>query len=292
MTERGIELRLETALACARAAQDFVLPFFEAAVTGTGRFEDKADGTPVTDADRGAEALIRERIGREWPADGIVGEEHGEVEGTTGFRWVIDPIDGTKSFIHGVPLFGTLIGIQQRTAADDPAAAEAVDGWRSVAGVARFPALDECVWAARGRGAWHATARSDRPRRARVSEVRRLEDAAASATSIRTLLDPPNDRAYLALCRRTRLMRGWSDCYGMLLVATGRLEVMIDPPMRVWDVAALEPILAEAGGRLTGWDGRPTAGPTGAIASNGWVHDEVLRLGWRVPGVRDPRPGA
>ncbi len=266
--------RLEAARRSALAAQPLILRHF---LTGVAP-DTKPDGSPVTAADRDAEELIRTRIEREWPADGLIGEEHGARHGTSEYRWVIDPIDGTKSFIHGVPLFGTLIGIQKRVmGGSDPLAVGATGGWRSAAGVVRFPALDQSAWGALGAGAFHAQGQHP-PVRARVSAVPSLEAAVVSVTSPRSMLAPENRSFYLALNQRCRLSRGWSDCFGSFLVATGRIEAMIDPPMQLWDVAALAPIIEEAGGRLTGWDGSPADGSTGAVATNGLLHEAILAL--------------
>ena len=271
--------RLGFALEVASRAEAFILTHFS---TSGIRFQTKPDGSPVTVADTGAEELVRALIARNWPDDGIVGEECGHAEGRSDFRWVIDPIDGTRSFVHGVPLFGTLLGLQGRS---DPAKPHprAVDGWYNAAGVAAFPALGERVYASLGGGAWHE--RAGERMHARVSKVKTLTDSTVSTTSMQAMLGlgevasgPGTREAYLKLNAQAKLSRGWSDCYGTLLVATGRIEAMIDPPMRLWDVSALEPIVLEAGGDLTGWDGRPTDGSTGAIATNGHVHAALVEL--------------
>lgn len=270
-SDREAVARLGFAREMAKAAEGVILRHFGA--SGIARFEVKPDGSPVTAADRGAEEVIRGLIARAWSEDGVVGEEYGESEGRSGYRWVIDPIDGTKSYVHGVPLFGTLIGVQRREEGGGPVG----DGWRSVAGVVNFPALGERAWAALGGGAWHQRGDGE-ARAARVSAVARLAEATVSTTCPKMMDEHGGGEVYRRLNRRCGLSRGWSDCYGTLLVATGRIEVMIDPPMKLWDVAALEPIVIEAGGRLTGWDGCRTDGSTGAVASNGLVHGEVIEL--------------
>lgn len=275
--------RLDFARHAALQAQRFILKHFSPRGV---RFDSKPDGSPVTAGDVGAEELVRDLIAKAWPDDGIIGEECGAHTGRSEYRWVIDPIDGTRSYIHGVPLFGTLIGVQKKAPSNDT---RALDGWRCVAGVVRCPALNESAWAALGAGAWHewpvATGGSDAPQRIRVSATARLADASVSTTTPQAMLGagevssgPDTRRFYESLNARVKLSRGWSDCYGFMLVATGRIDAMIDPPMKLWDVAALEPILLEAGGELTGWDGQPTDGTTGAIASNGRVHAEILSL--------------
>lgn len=276
--------RLEFARHAAWQAQGFILKHFSPRGV---RFDSKSDGSPVTAGDVGAEELVRGLIAKAWPADGIIGEECGVHAGRSDFRWVIDPIDGTRSFIHGVPLFGTLIGVQKRATPGDP---RALDGWRCVAGVVRCPALNESAWAALGAGAWHewpigGGGEPATPQRIAVSTTARLADASVSTTTPQAMLGAGEvssgagaRRFYESLNARVKLSRGWSDCYGFMLVATGRIDAMIDPPMKLWDVAALEPLVLEAGGELTGWNGQPTDGTTGAIASNGRVHAEILSL--------------
>jgi len=220
--------------------------------------EAKADESPVTVADREAENLLRDLIQKAFPEDGIIGEEWGEIPGRSGRRWIVDPIDGTKSFIHGVPLYATLVGLE-------------VDG-ACVVGAANFPALNEMVCAAKGSGCfWNG-------RRARVSGVSRMSDALLMTTDAPNIVlagyGPGYDRASAA----ARLRRGWGDAYGHAMVATGRAEVMLDPFMEVWDCAALVPIVLEAGGTFTDWKGNPTARGGSAISTNGKVYEEVMGL--------------
>jgi histidinol phosphatase-like enzyme (inositol monophosphatase family) len=222
----------------------------------------KSDASPVTIADRQAEQLLRERIGQKFPTDAILGEEFGEQPGTSGYRWILDPIDGTKSFVHGVPLYGTLVGVE-------------FDG-RSVIGIIYVPALGECCYAAEGEGAWYQ--RGDEPaRRARVSQASRLSEALVMSSEVR-FPTPGRQAAYGRLVEAARINRTWGDCYGYMLVATGRAEVMLDPVMNVWDAAALQPILTEAGGTLTDWQGNPTIYAGEAIATNGKLLAEVLAI--------------
>ena len=220
--------------------------------------EAKADESPVTIADREAENLLRDLIRRRFPEDGIVGEEWGEIPGRSGRRWIVDPIDGTKSFIHGVPLYATLVGLEI--------------GEKCVVGAANFPALNEMVCAAQGLGCfWNG-------RRARVSGVSRLSDALLMTTDIpniyRAGFGPGYDRASAV----ARLRRGWGDAYGHAMVATGRAEIMLDPFMEVWDSAALVPILLEAGGTFTDWKGNTTVRGGSAISTNGKVCEELMGL--------------
>lgn len=209
----------------------------------------KEDESPVTVADREAETKLRQLIARHFPEDGIVGEEYGVAAGRSGYRWFIDPIDGTKSFVQGVPLYGVLLARE---------GAEGVD-----MGCVYMPALDEMVWAGRGEGCWW------NGRRARVSTVERLEDACICFTSWRSFAE--NDRAAVwnTLAGAVRLQRGWGDCYGHILVATGRAEASFDPIMNPWDCGPLLPILEEAGGTFTDWDGNATIHGKDAFSTNG-----------------------
>lgn len=236
----------------------------------------KADTTPVTEADRQAEALIREKIAETYPDHAIMGEEFGEQPGHLGgpvagqrprYRWIIDPIDGTKSFVHGVPLYGVMIALE----IDDVPAL----------GVVHFPALNETVAAARGCGCFFNGARC------RVSTVDKLADALVVASVVPTVLDagPDRDRAagganrqagFEQLMRSARLFRTWGDCYGYAMVATGRAEIALDPVMAVWDAAPMLPIITEAGGRFTDLSGEATIRGGNAVATNGRLHDAVL----------------
>jgi histidinol phosphatase-like enzyme (inositol monophosphatase family) len=219
--------------------------------------ERKADGSFVTTADREAERLLRARINDEFPDDSIVGEEEGEREGTSGRRWIIDPIDGTYSFVHGVPFYGVLIGVE----IDDEAAV----------GVVNLPSLGEIVYAARGVGCfWNGE-------RARVSSVSALEEALVLSTDFRLCERYGFGPAAEKLQAASRTSRTWGDCYGHVLVATGRAEVMLDPVMNVWDCAPLLPVLEEAGGTFTDWSGRRTIRGGNALATNGALFDAVMK---------------
>jgi len=224
--------------------------------TGTAATEWKADRTPVTAADREAEGLIRGVIGRAFPDHAILGEEDGETAGSAAVRWIVDPLDGTRTFVRGVPLYGTLVGVE-------------VQG-EPVVGVVYLPALDEMVAAARGGGCtWNG-------RPCRVSGATRLEDALAVVTDEGSAR--ARSRAWDRLVAATAMQRTWADCYGYVLVATGRAEVALDPIMNLWDCAALLPIVEEAGGRFTDWAGRRTIQGGEAVATNGALHDQVVQL--------------
>ena len=265
--EADITDRLELAREAAREAGAITLRHFR---RDDLEIERKGDDSPVTVADRGAEEHLRRRIADAFPDDAILGEEFPERPGTSGFRWILDPIDGTKSFIHGVPLYGTLVGVEQ-------------DG-QPVLGVIRIPALDECVWAAAGQGAWYATG-SQPPRRARVSSCPRLAEGLLLTSELACFDEVGRREVFEKLHAAARLSRTWGDCYGYLMVATGRAEVMIDPILNIWDVAALLPVLQEAGGTYTDWQGRPTIHSSQGVATNGRVLEEVLAVTREGRGV-------
>lgn len=210
--------------------------------------ERKADGSPVTVADREAERAAREWIERRFPADGILGEEFGEQRPGATRQWIVDPIDATKSFIRGVPLWGTLVAV--------------AEGPEVLAGAAYFPALEEMVAAAVGQGAWWNGARCQ------VSDVAALAGATITTTDER-FLDHPDRRAHWrALASDVAVARSWGDCFGYLMVATGRAEAMVDPVLAAWDAAPFLPIVTEAGGVFTDWEGQSTIRGGSAIATN------------------------
>ncbi|OGO52093.1 MAG: histidinol-phosphatase [Chloroflexi bacterium RBG_16_68_14] len=253
MAAESLRDLLEVAVDLAEEAGKITLQYF-------GNYpavETKADMTPVTVADREVEAYLRAAIASRFPGDGIIGEEFGEERAGAARRWIIDPIDGTFSFIHGVPLYGLLIGVEQD---DEP-----------LLGVIRLPALDETVAAACGEGCrWQG-------RKTTVSTVSELSAALCLATDLGGQ-DPTQSSALRRLAAATGATRTWGDCYGYVLVATGRADVMVDPVMHVWDCAALLPVIEEAGGVFTDWQGRRTIRRGNAVASNGLLHDQVLAL--------------
>ncbi len=262
MSDSAPELaaRLDLAVSAARAAGQWTLGFFQREDLAVER---KSDNSPVTAADRQAEQLLRRRIHEAFPDDGILGEEFGEETGTSGFRWILDPIDGTKSFICGVPMYGTLIGVERSGASE--------------IGVIYVPGLDECIYAATGGGAWY-TRGSAAPQAARVSRRDRLSDAVFLTSQVDSYYPRGAQQAYVELERAAYITRTWGDCYGYLLVATGRADVMVDPIMNVWDAAALQPVLEEAGGVYTDWSGRPTIHGGEGIGCNRLLLDQVLAI--------------
>lgn len=262
-----IQSRLNLAVTAATQAGAETLQYFQRTDLEVER---KSDNSPVTAADKAAEQLLRHLIHEQFATDAIIGEEFGETAGSSGFRWILDPIDGTKSFIGGVPLYSTLIGIQH----DE----------QSLAGVIYIPGLDEMIFAAKGAGAWHQR-RGSAAKPARVSARRRLSDGIFTTSQVDTFDSRGAAAAFQRLQKAAYVTRTWGDGYGYLLVATGRAEVMVDPKMNVWDSASLLPILEEAGGTLTDWTGAATIYGGEAIATNGHVLDEVLAI------TRDyPRP--
>jgi len=269
MSPQELSQRLEFALDVSRQAAKLILGYY------TSRdlvVDQKRDRTPVTAADRGAEELIRDRIAKRFPDDGVFGEEFGETPGRNGVRWVLDPVDGTKAFIHGVPLFGTLIGLEVLDSVKQPGRSEAAG---LLAGVCRMPALNEVVYGAKCLGAWWQIGESA-PRRAKVSTVEQLEDAMVCTTSLNNWRDANQFAAFERINAAARETRGWSDCYGHALVATGRADVMIDPLLNPWDAAALVPILREAGGEFFDWTGTETIHGGNGISANGRLKQAVL----------------
>ncbi len=255
--------RLRDALQLVREAGHITLNYF---LKKDLQVDRKGDDSPVTVADRAAEAHIRDWLRNAYPDDAIVGEEHGEASGKSSYKWVIDPIDGTKSFISGVPLYTCLLGIMR----DD----------RPEAGIIHAPAAGEMVFAQRGVGAWHELHGVLYP--AVVSQTSALPEATLVITTAGHVFElersPAAGAALARLDERVRLVRTWGDGYGYLLVATGRADVMIDPVLNLWDVAALVPVIEEAGGRITAWDGGDPIAALEAIATNGPLHEPVLGI--------------
>jgi histidinol-phosphatase len=263
MTRAPLDECLDFALQAARRAGEIVMPYYQGDVV----VQTKDDGSPVTLADRGAEEQLRRMIRERFPGDGLLGEEFGETPGTSGRRWILDPIDGTKAFIRGVPLFGVLIGLEE-------------DG-EAVLGVVSMPALDEFIYAARGHGCWWLPSgrKPDAPpRRARVSSLAPLAEGLLLLNSYEYFVKGGRAEAHDRLLRSARQHRGWGDCYGHILVATGRAEACVDPMMHPWDNAPLLPILQEAGGTFTDWHGRATIHGGDGISTNGKVFDEIMRV--------------
>ncbi|MFW6330893.1 MAG: inositol monophosphatase family protein [Gemmatimonadota bacterium] len=260
-----LDLAMEAAWLAGRAT----LRWFQAGVAA----ERKADLSPVTAADREAERVMRALLRDRFPDDGVLGEEAGEEAGASDRRWILDPIDGTRSFIHGVPLYGVMVALE---AAGEP-----------VVGVLHFPGLGETVAAARGLGCrWNG-------RPCRVSDTDRLDRALVVTSGDARLADPRSPSSPLSplsptsdgLAERVRSLgrlagavdtfRTWGDCYGYALVATGRAEAMVDPVLNIWDAAAVRPVIEEAGGVFTDWSGALSHGTGHAIGTNARLAEAV-----------------
>ena len=245
---------LDFAVMLARGAGDITLKYFrKQPETST-----KSDGSFVTIADREAESYLRRQIAERFPDDGILGEEEGELAGRSGRRWIVDPIDGTFAFVHGVPLYGVLIALE-------------IENEMSV-GVINIPALGEIVSAATGCGCWlngDAT---------RVSTTAKLDEALLLSTDFNAAAKHGFAQAANELQRRAKVSRTWGDCYGYVLVATGRADIMLDPIMNLWDCAPLLPIMEEAGGTFTDWLGVRTVDGGNSIATNGLLFEEVMQI--------------
>ena len=243
---------LDVAVDAAYLAGKRTLAYFQTGVQP----DIKADNTPVTIADREAEKILRARILQSFPDHAILGEEEGETAGSAPYRWIVDPIDGTKSFITGVPLYGVLVAVE-------------VEGEPKV-GVIYLPGVNEMIAAADGLGCrWNG-------RPCRVSTTDKLENASVMTSSILTA--QRRSDAFDRLVAKTRLQRTWGDAYGYALVATGRADIMLDPIVNPWDVAPMLPILREAGGHFSDWKGNATVHGGDAIATNPHLKDAVLEI--------------
>ena len=249
---------LRIALEAADAADSVTAPRFGAADLAV---EIKGDLTPVSEADRASEQAIRGVLARHRPGDAVVGEEYG-ASGAGSRRWIIDPIDATVNFVRGVPVWATLLALE------DP------DG--IAVGVVSAPALHRRWWAARGLGAWADA------RRIAVSSVTRIEDAHLSINSVTTHENHGLGPQITALSRRCARTRGFGDFWSFMLLAEGAVDVVVEPLAKLWDLAPLLVIVEEAGGRFTDLTGARTAAGGNAVATNGRLHDAVLaamRLG-------------
>jgi histidinol-phosphatase len=246
--------RYDAAVTAARKAGQLALRYFDNNVN----VEWKKDQSPVTVADRETEALLRTTLRGAFPNDGFLGEEHGEEPGTSGFRWIIDPIDGTRNFVRAIPIWGTLVGLEYN---GEP-----------IAGVIEAPALSQSWRALRGDGAWKGE------RRLRVSDVADFGQATIFYTSLSWFEKAGRREEFLTLVKRSQTQRGFGDFYGHMLVAQGSGELMAEYGVHVWDVAAILPIVEEAGGRFTDWDGNRTIHQPHVLISNGRLHEETLRI--------------
>jgi len=245
---------LKIALEAAQAAGRVAMRAFGRRV----RVEHKADATPVTEYDRAGEAAARRVIARAFPSDGVLGEEFGTTRAGAEARWLIDPIDGTKSFIRGLPYWGTLVAREVRG--------------RLTAGVIHLPAMGRTIWAARGRGAFL------NGKRVRVSRHATLRGACVLHADLDTFVRYRALNGFRAIARRGAIIKAIGDCPAYVWLASGRVEAMIEPEVDPWDIAAPRIIIEEAGGRVTDWQGRDSHLIKNVIATNGRIHGPLLRI--------------
>ena len=250
LTCRGLNDDLALALSLADAADAITMRYFRSATLSV---RTKSDRTPVSEADEAVETMIRETLARERPDDAIVGEEFGATE-SKGRRWIVDPIDATKNYIRGVPVFGTLIALENEVA------------------VVSAPALHRRWCAVRGHG---ATANGER---IHASSIDRLEEATISYDSIHDFDRHGSTDRFVKLVRRCARSRAFGDFWAHMLVAEGGIDIAIEPQVAHWDMAAVQIIVDEAGGRFTSLDGKPRADAGSGVSTNGVLHGEVLRL--------------
>jgi histidinol-phosphatase len=246
--------RYEVAVEATRQAGQLARQYFETALA----IEWKQDLSPVTRADREAEQLLRTALLERFPNDGFLGEEFGDQPGSSGYRWIIDPIDGTRSFVRGIPLWATLVGLEYKG--------------EQIAGVVECPALEDCYRALRGDGAY----RNNQP--IHVSSVDTLEKSHLYYSSLSWFVKAGLHNHFLELVERTERQRGFGDYFGFVLVAQGAGELMIEWGTHPWDLSALTALITEAGGKVTTWDNTPTIYQPDVIASNGLVHDQARAI--------------
>jgi histidinol-phosphatase len=246
--------RYEEGVLAAQEAGRVALGYFDRGVA----VETKADQSPVTIADRAAEQAMRQRLLRHFPHDGFLGEEFGDSPGSSGYRWIIDPIDGTRSFVRNIPIWATLVGLEHRN--------------EMIAGIAVIPTWNQTFRALRGDGAYRDE------RRIRVSDVDRLDKALMSYSSFGFFKAAGKQSAFAEMLARTERSRSYADFYGFVLVAQGAVDLMADFGVHIWDVAGLKVIVEEAGGCFTDWAGGATVDRPDALATNGRLHAAALEI--------------
>jgi histidinol-phosphatase len=246
--------RYDAAFETATRASQLALRYFDG---GVG-VEWKHDQSPVTIADREGEQFIRTALLGAFPEDGFLGEEFGDHPGQSGYRWIVDPIDGTRSFVRGIPIWGTLVGLEYHG--------------ETIAGVVAAPALGHTWRALRGDGAYRGE------RRLRVSEVAQLSQATMFYTNLSWFDRSGKRENFLRLAARVQNHRGYGDFWGHMLVAQGSGEIMAEAGVHIWDVAAVKPIVEEAGGRFSDWDGQPDIHRPDVVISNGRLHELALQV--------------
>jgi histidinol phosphatase-like enzyme (inositol monophosphatase family) len=277
--DADVAARLDLARTIAHEAGELTLRRFDDPALA---FDRKSDLSPVTVADRESETFLRERIADRFPADTIVGEEYGTTAGTSPFTWALDPIDGTKAFITGVPLYTTLVGLLRD---EEP-----------VAGVIAMPAAGRLAFAQKGGGSWlqlltHESGRlvagNHEPRKMQVSRCSSLADARFVTSQVSTFAERGAATAYQTLEQRAYVTRTWGDAFGYYLVACGKADLMIDPELNLWDAAAVVPVVTEAGGVFLDWSGKATAHGGDGFACNPALKEEALAV--LSPHARMPR---
>jgi histidinol-phosphatase len=246
--------RYDAALIAAEQAGKFALQYFDRDIA----VEWKADDSPVTIADRGAEDLLRKALVGQFPGDGFLGEEFGDTPGSSGYRWIVDPIDGTRSFVRGIPLWACMVGLEYKG--------------ELIAGVVALPAMKHFYRALRGDGAYRDQ------RRLSVSSIKTLDKSHVYYSSISWFTKAGADKQFLDLVGLTERQRGFGDFFGFMMVAQGSGEIMIEHGVQAWDVAAIAPIIEEAGGKLTAWDGKLDIDRPDVLATNGLMHETALRI--------------
>jgi histidinol-phosphatase len=252
--QTALRARYDAAIDAAQRAAQLAFRYFDNDVA----IEWKKDQSPVTIADREAEQLLRTDLLGAFPDDGFLGEEFGAQAGTSGYRWIVDPIDGTRSFVRNIPVWATLVGLTYKDEA--------------IAGVVVAPALGQTWRALRGDGAYRGE------RRIRVSDVDDLKKATLFYTNLSWFARAGKTQQFLALSAQVQNQRGYGDFWGHMLVAQGSGDVMVEHGVHVWDVAAVKPIVEEAGGRYSDWEGRPDLHRPDVLVSNGKLHEAALRL--------------
>jgi histidinol-phosphatase len=245
---------LQLALELADAADAITLRHFQSTTLAV---RTKIDRTPVSEADEEVERMIRERLGQERPGDGIVGEEYGTT-GDSPRRWLLDPIDATKNYVRGIPVYATLIGLEEHG--------------NVIAGVVSAPAMNRRWWASAGGGAFC------NGRQIHVSGVASFGEACITYDSITDFDQHGGTEPFLTLVRRCTRARGFGDFWAHMLVAEGAVEIAVEPKVATWDMAPIRIIVEEAGGRFTDLQGRPRIDGGSGLSTNGVLHDEVLEL--------------
>jgi histidinol-phosphatase len=250
--------RFELACAAVKRASEIISPLYQSDL----KIMEKDNGSEVTKADRDSEILIREMISKDFPEDNVVGEEFENIEnGDAKFTWSIDPIDGTRAFSKGVPFFGTMIGLKDESG--------------PLFGMINLPALGESIWGYRGKGAFWKNQRGE-VSKCCISKVDSVEASVLSTSGAEYFKDKNLDDRFYDLVRKTKFHRTWGDCYGYSLLATGRIDVMIDGSLEFWDILPLIPIIRESGGTITDLKGEDPLSGYGAIACHPDLHQKIL----------------